>query len=246
MRGALSRTLGQVFTPESVAAFMASLFTFDGGAAIQLVDPGAGGGVLSRAVIEALPPVRRRNLRLDVIELDIVLARHLDAEAVEWQQLFGVQTVVHNVDFFEFFSSVVSNGEKYSHAVLNPPYQRITPGKGLRDSSLHATNLYSAFVQMSLELLKPGGQLVALVPRSFCNGVQFKRLRRYIAENCALVAVHSFRSRADVFARDRVLQELVILRIDKCDDHVDASGVDNVRLSWSSADVDLHLQRSIC
>jgi len=32
------------------------------------------------------------------------------------------------------------------------------------------SNLYTAFLAIAIKLLEPGGELVAITPRSFCNG----------------------------------------------------------------------------
>jgi adenine-specific DNA-methyltransferase len=48
------KSLGQFFTSKSAARFMASLFTIPCQSAIRILDPGAGSGVLSAALIERL------------------------------------------------------------------------------------------------------------------------------------------------------------------------------------------------
>ena len=70
----------------------------------------------------------------------------------------------------------------YTHAILNPPYKKINSGSAhrlaLREVGIETVNLYSAFVALALNLLVPGGQLVAIVPRSFCNGPYYRPFRR--------------------------------------------------------------------
>jgi adenine-specific DNA-methyltransferase len=58
------------------------------------------------------------------------------------------------------------------------------------------------------ELLRPDGELVAITPRSFCNGLYFRNFRRWFFSRMALLHVHLFECRRSTF--DNVLQESVI------------------------------------
>jgi adenine-specific DNA-methyltransferase len=59
-------------------------------------------------------------------------------------------------------------------------------------------------------MLRPGGQLVAITPRSFFNGPYFGPFRKHLLSRLALDRVHVFESRSTVFADAGVLQENVI------------------------------------
>jgi adenine-specific DNA-methyltransferase len=65
----------------------------------------------------------------------------------------------------------------FTHAILNPPYRKIHSQSNhrllLRTVGVETVNLYTAFVALSLELLEKGGELVAILPRSFCNGLYY-------------------------------------------------------------------------
>jgi len=74
-------------------------------------------------------------------------------------------------------------------------------------------NLYSGFVAMALALLKPGGQLVAITPRSFCNGPYFRPFREFVLQRAALTRLHLFDSRRSAFRDDSVLQENIIFML---------------------------------
>jgi adenine-specific DNA-methyltransferase len=60
-------------------------------------------------------------------------------------------------------------------------------------------------------LLDEGGEIVAITPRSFCNGPYFLPFRRLLLEDLAIRQVHSFGARDLAFKDDHVLQENVIL-----------------------------------
>jgi hypothetical protein len=81
----------------------------------------------------------------------------------------------------------------------------------LRVAGLETVNLYSGFVALALELLEKGGQLVAIIPRSFCNGPYYQSFRRWILQRAAIRQIHLFDSRNHAFKADGILQENVIL-----------------------------------
>ncbi len=58
--------------------------------------------------------------------------------------------------------------------------------------------------------LKPGGQLIFLVPRSFTSGRYFAGFRRHLHHQLGLQSLHVFTSRRATFAADAVLQETLI------------------------------------
>ncbi len=102
----------------------------------------------------------------------------------------------------------------FTHAILNPPYLKIrsssTVRRDLQKVGIESTNLYSAFLWLTLRLLAPNGQLVALTPRSFFNGPYFRLFRLEFLRSVSLERIHVFDSRTRPFAEDKVLQENVI------------------------------------
>ena len=107
---------------------------------------------------------------------------------------------------------------KYSHAILNPPYRKIRSDSGyrtaLRTIGIETVNMYSAFVALAVSLLDAThGQLVAIIPRSFCNGPYYRPFREYVLSRAQLSHVHLFNSRDMAFKDDDVLQENVIVKL---------------------------------
>ena len=72
------------------------------------------------------------------------------------------------------------------------------------------TNLYTAFLALAVRLLKDGGQLVAITPRSFANGPYFKTFRRDFLSQMSFRRVHLYDSRDSAFSEADVLQENVV------------------------------------
>jgi adenine-specific DNA-methyltransferase len=64
-------------------------------------------------------------------------------------------------------------------------------------------------------LLTPGGQLVAIIPRSFCNGPYYRSFRNFLFQNSAIRQIHLFDSRTKGFKDDDVLQENIIISLER-------------------------------
>lgn len=218
--------LGQFFTPPTIATFMAEMFESDGPSRCRLLDPGAGIGSLSAAFLEHMTRVGRgyRSVQVDAYEVDHTLRPALEQTLEHFRGSLGIGTDVRYSDFIHAAVAVLSDdlfqqtASRYTHAILNPPYKKIRSDSehraSLRRIGIETVNLYSAFLALSLSLLEPGGQLVAIVPRSFCNGSYYKPFREFLLKRAAIRRVHLFDSRSKAFASDGVLQENIIIRLD--------------------------------
>lgn len=209
--------LGQFFTPVSVANFMASEFP-DPPGAVRLLDAGAGEGALTEAFVRrwaATVPIASH-----LYELDDNVLQALHARVAEFR-CEGVTATVHAADFLEDAVLTLHGAKRdeFTHVIMNPPYRKIATHSRARalisKGGLETVNLYSGFVGLALKLLGPGGQLVAIIPRSFCNGPYYKPFRRLITAEAAIRSIHLFGSRTDAFAHDEVLQENIIIRLER-------------------------------
>jgi adenine-specific DNA-methyltransferase len=104
--------------------------------------------------------------------------------------------------------------DDFSHVILNPPYKKINgetqTRRILNSAGIEVSNLYAAFVWLAACLTRPGGEIVAITPRSFCNGPYFRRFRKTLLSLVDLRHIHTFESRKEAFADDAVLQENII------------------------------------
>jgi adenine-specific DNA-methyltransferase len=203
---------GQFFTPQSVARFMASLFDFTG-AAIELLDPGAGIGSLTAAFAHA---ARTHRIHATCFEMDPQYLHDLH------ETLTSLDNVAANVRQGDFIEAAVRNAHvpasrHYTHVIANPPYRKIATNSRERalvsKLGLETSNLYTAFLACAIAQCAPGAQIVAIVPRSFMNGPYFKAFRYWLLDRVALDRIHLFDRRDSAFADDKVLQENVILKM---------------------------------
>lgn len=217
------KELGQYFTPYSIADFMASLFPKTN-EDLNILDPGAGIGILSCAFLNRIYKENWKNnsIKLSAYDIDSKLFEQLNKNLTEQKNNFSnFSFKVINGDFLEKTSFEYSFGknEIFTHVIMNPPYKKILSKSSAREFSrcfgLETVNLYSAFVGAAISQLKEKGYLVAIIPRSFCNGLYYKPFREFILKNCAIKQIHLFESRKDAFKDDKVLQENIILVLQK-------------------------------
>jgi adenine-specific DNA-methyltransferase len=221
--------MGQFLTPASVATFMAGMIECTK-PVVRILDPGAGVGALSAAFVAAMchRPQRPNVIALTAYEIDPLLVRYL-RETLDlcraMSEEAGIQFEGRIIadDFLEagastFAGDLFGTGEKerFDCAILNPPYRKIRTEsrerKLLRSIGLETTNLYAGFLAVTARLLAPLGEMVAITPRSFCNGPYFEPFRRFFLREMRFCRVHVFDARDRAFSDDKVLQENVVFR----------------------------------
>ncbi|MHB8078353.1 MAG: BsuBI/PstI family type II restriction endonuclease [Candidatus Krumholzibacteriia bacterium] len=212
-------TLGQFMTPAVVARYMASLFGSPKGDVV-LLDPGAGVGSLSAAAVQSFLG-RAKSIRIDAYEIEPILTEYLATTLERCREAGSVTARIVSEDFI--LSGVhdlegglfATGGCQYTHCIMNPPYKKVGSGSkhrlALRRIGIETSNLYTAFMAIAIKKLATGGELVAIVPRSFCNGSYFRPFRGLFLSEMALRSVHLFEDRNMAFGDDDVLQENIIL-----------------------------------
>ena len=218
--------LGQFLTPGPVANFMASLFgPFP--KTVRLLDARAGAGALTAALVSRLVEKKNgvRNIEATLYEIDPLIQNTLLETMRNCQRIsenVGIQFsfTVHASDFIREMSARLgdslfcTNHPMYDAAIVNPPYRKISTDsperRGLRHVGIEASNLYAGFIALIQRLLVPGGQLVAITPRSFCNGPYFRSFREDLLANLEFHRLHVFESREAAFRESSVLQENII------------------------------------
>lgn len=204
-------------TPTSVAKFMASMFALPTTQTVQLLDAGAGQGALTAAFIERAP--LSVQIAASAFELDdeILPSLRVNLNALSLRPNCACKLI--EGDFIEQAANFIclGKGTRYTHAVLNPPYKKIGNDSRhralLRAAGLETVNLYTGFVGLALELLEPSGELVAIIPRSFCNGPYYEPFRRFILRRGAIQHIHLFDARNKAFKGDGVLQENIVIKL---------------------------------
>ena len=233
LKGETKAELGQFMTPASTATFMASLFPTPKSNKIYLLDPGSGVGSLTSSFLACIKEWDTVDeVRVDAYEVDKTMLQYLEkniesCKAITKKSNLHLIFKIFNEDFiFGASDRILSSkgqGEledkKYTHCIMNPPYKKISSSsrhrKSLRSVGIETVNLYSGFVALSISLLKTNGYIVAIIPRSFCNGPYYRPFREYILKYSAIRNIHLFASRNKAFKEDNVLQENIIIMLQK-------------------------------
>lgn len=216
--------LGQFLTPEPVAVDMAAMFG-ELPEEVRLLDAGAGVGSLTAAFVnEALsreePP---RSISVTTFEVDPALAELLAQTvddcrgACEEAGVRFASRIVEDDYILHSAEPLLEVVEGFNCAILNPPYAKINSASrwrlALRSQGIETVNFYSAFVALALNQLEHGGELVAITPRSFCNGPYYRHFREHLLGLSSLERLFVFESRKKAFKDDAVLQENVIFHL---------------------------------
>ncbi|HTI70467.1 MAG TPA: N-6 DNA methylase, partial [Candidatus Limnocylindria bacterium] len=182
--------LGQFLTAAPLADFMVSLFG-PCPKTLRLLDPGAGAGALTAAFVSRVCEQKDNVDAVDVTlyELDPEILDALSATMHECHcncEAAGIRFSfkIHSGDFIQEMAANLA-GDLFSKlppvfdaAIANPPYRKIKTDSAerlaLRSIGIETSNLYTGFISLIHRLLVPGGQLVGITPRSFCNGPYFR------------------------------------------------------------------------
>ena len=239
------KDLGQFLTPPHVADLMATMFHLRSHR-IRLLDAGAGLGILSAAFIrqQLLRKTPPRLIEITAYELDKALIHGIEETYEACRVACEKKSIVfsasiRNADFIANGADMIRNDffsgtpETFDAAIVNPPYGKLSTAsldyRRLQAVNAETTNLYTAFLNLIISLLKPHGELVAITPRSFCNGPYFKPFRRRLLKEMSIQRLHIFESRTAAFKHDNVLQENVILHAVK-----DSRQTEVIRISQSA------------
>jgi len=226
---------GQFFTGKETAEYMASLFDLDtpniaNKRKLTILDPGAGTGILSIALIERLESYEYiKCIELTCYETDEkvldILRENLEFTKQRSRIVINYKIITENYitsqsnDFNHNNLLEDKESKKFDLIIGNPPYMKI--GKDAPEAltmpevCYGAPNMYFLFTAMSLFNLKADSEMVYIIPRSWTSGAYFKRFRKYLFKHGVLTNIHLFISRNKVFNNEDVLQETIIIKVKK-------------------------------
>ena len=221
---------GQFFTSKETARFMAGLFEIPNQCQkLSILDPGAGSGILSIALLERLqevPSIRELQLVcyendpnvVDLLRTNLEMVCSQSDKKISYKILFDNYILSQATDY-NFMLGANLEPEKFDFVIGNPPYMKVAKDApealAMPDVCYGAPNLYFLFASMSLFNLKENGELVYIIPRSWTSGAYFKRFRQKFLSEGILEHIHLFVSRDKVFEKESVLQETIIIKVKK-------------------------------
>ena len=229
MPKSLRKGYGQFFTSQETAEFMSGMFNIDNcNSHLSILDPGAGSGILSIALIERLEQSQNvQEIDLTCYETDVSVIKILKSnlEYVKNNSKIKINYTIQNQNYILSQASVyacqMQDNIQYDYVIANPPYKKIgrnaPEALAMPDVCYGAPNLYFLFAAMSLFNLKTQGEMVYIIPRSWTSGAYFKAFRKKLLLDGVIEWMHLFVSRDKVFDKEKVLQETMIIKIKKTD-----------------------------
>ncbi len=225
------KQMGQFFTSVETAQYMATMYDKPKKSNLSILDAGAGSGILTAALIDRLQDEESISYIkitcyetsediLPVLKTNLQFLKENSKKALEYEVIEENYITSQVADFNEELHA--SEGPvKYDWVIGNPPYLKI-PKDAQEALSMPkvcygAPNLYFLFAAMSLFNLDKLGEMVYIIPRSWTSGAYFKYFREYFLQEGSLKHVHLFVSRDKVFENESVLQETIIIKVDKSD-----------------------------
>lgn len=196
---------GRFFTPSWVVDFMVGLIdesalSFN----LKILEPACGICQFLHGIKQHRPHLLLRGSGKGV-EVDRSLVEHARGK-------YGNRLEIVHADFLLW-----NTAERFDVIIGNPPYGIPSPSdhysiridnrtkekyKKLYETWRGKYNLYGAFIEKSIKILKDGGQLIFIVPATFMILDEFKRLREFLARNgdteIIYMGSHLFRPEADV------------------------------------------------
>lgn len=227
------RHKGQFFTPLAISEFMGGLATPSGKKNIYVLDPGCGLAILSCTLIEHLVEAgKSEHISLALYETDkkvVPLTEDVLSYLKVWcqerdvnldYQLNESDFVLEKCECLDGADTIFGDmfdTERFDFIISNPPYFKVAKDDIHTRSCASIvdgqTNIYALFMAICAKMLAEGGQMIFITPRSFASGRYFQSFRDFLFQHVSIDLIHLFNTRKDTFAKDEVLQELVIMRM---------------------------------
>ncbi|MBE0513918.1 Eco57I restriction-modification methylase domain-containing protein [Sulfurimonas sp.] len=224
-----SKKLGQYFTSITIAEYMTKMILPPENKKIwnqiRILDAGAGEGILGVAAVLHCISMGYKNIHLTAYEIDEELVQYLQTQIeklYEFEELNDIilEFEIHCKDFVLNRPDQDKTILPFDICIINPPYFKYSVkdslySKATSDLYKGDPNIYASIMAICLSSLTEHGQLVAIIPRSFTNGLYFKGFRQYLSAVSSLDRIHIFQSRDKVFKDSNVLQENIICKLTK-------------------------------
>lgn len=213
------KDLGQFYTPQPVAQFMAEWVLQK--KCDTLLDPAVGQGVFLLESKKICPDVRITAFEIDVETVD------------KLKDLCGFEFDLHTTDYLNCFFE-----DKYSSIICNPPYNKFQQISnrhkynklfynkyGIKLSGY--SNSYIYFLIKSINELKDGGRCCYIIPYEFLNTSYGQIVKQYLLDLKIIKHIIKFDSNIKLFA-DAMTTSCVLCLEKTNNEHIDFIAIDDL------------------
>lgn len=104
-------------------------------------------------------------------------------------------TFKNNVNIINNNFMLFKPDKLYDLIIGNPPYfvcKKSDVPEEYEEYIHGRPNIFGLFILHSLSLLKPGGLLALIIPKSFLNSLYYSKIRNYIKDTCCIVKIDDY------------------------------------------------------
>lgn len=121
---------------------------------------------------------------------------------------FKNQVKLYNQDFIKY-----KPNKLYDLVIGNPPYfvcKKDTIPPEYEEYIHGRPNIFGLFILHSLSLVRPGGIIALVVPKSFLNSLYYSKIRNYIKSTCTIIKIDDYSSLNDFIDTEQSTFGLVL------------------------------------
>lgn len=206
-----NKAYGSIYTPQFVARFFARYLQENIPPAvfkrIKVADPACGSGIFLRTILELICDPTKNGVTTELIENSFSNVFGLDVDENACQATRLSLALLHlilidslpkelnviSVESIEYFINNPEIKNNYDAVIANPPFVSLATQK--EEMRMRVTSfmegyasgridMYLAFLRIGLEILKPGGYGLFVLPHSFLLSNNAEKMRKIISKTC--------------------------------------------------------------
>jgi len=115
---------------------------------------------------------------------------------------------IYNNDFIKY-----KTDKLYDLIIGNPPYfvcKKTDIPKEYENYIHGRPNIFGLFILHSLTMIKPGGIIALIIPKSFLNSLYYSKIRNYIKQTCTIISIDDYIKLNDFIDTDQSTFGLII------------------------------------
>ncbi len=201
---------GKVYTPPFIVEKILDDTGYNTPAVLgkKIVDPACGDGrfltAIARRIIQFSPKNKLKDnlsqlygwdtdpeaVRLAIDNLNQLIKPY--NIQIEWQ--ISVRNALRDNQVYKNYFDFITGNPPYIRIQHLAEKDRIFIQKNYRFCQSGATDIYIAFIELSLQLLKPGGRTGLITPNTFFHTETAQALRNYLADNQLIIQLSNYGS----------------------------------------------------